>query len=372
MILESGPTGASPPRSMVAVIDANPHHRDQMAKALMSFYRVADYPDVETAVGTMRQPPSVVIVDERARPHQGRELVRTLRSEVVMRGVPIIVCRARDSAVPAADQEPDALLEKPFRRSELINTISGLLNRKVEAGWDGLPERPQKSLRATLATFNGFADLLERGEPLDSHHLNAACAPLIEAVAHSEHKHILGAIRGHDNFSYVHSMRVATLLTLFGHTIGLKDEALVILASGGLVHDIGKMGIPHEILNKPGALSEAERTVMRSHVGRTIDYLQNRSDVAKGVVTIAAQHHEKLDGSGYPRGLKGGQLNDLARMAAIVDVFAAMTDRRTYKAPVAAETALATMSETMGAELDTRLLGMFREMLLDAVAVDWV
>ena len=111
---------------------------------------------------------------------------------------------------------------------------------------------------------------------------------------------------------------------------------------------------------------------MRSHVGRTIDYLQNRSDVAKGVVTIAAQHHEKLDGSGYPRGLKGGQLNDLARMAAIVDVFAAMTDRRTYKAPVAAETALATMSETMGAELDTRLLGMFREMLLDAVAVDWV
>ena len=86
-----------------------------------------------------------------------------------------------------------------------------------------------------------------------------------------------------------------------------------------------------------------------------------------GILTIAAQHHEKLDGTGYPNGLTGRQLNDLARMASIVDVFSALTDRRVYKPAMDSEKALTIMTEEMGNHLDQKLLRLFRHMLLDAV-----
>jgi HD-GYP domain-containing protein (c-di-GMP phosphodiesterase class II) len=97
-----------------------------------------------------------------------------------------------------------------------------------------------------------------------------------------------------------------------------------------------------------------------------VNYLQCCPDLPKGIVTIAAQHHEKLDGTGYPAGLSGNKLNRLARMASIVDVFSALTDRRVYKPPMEAEAALNLMVDEMGSHLDIKLLGMFRQMLLDA------
>ena len=94
--------------------------------------------------------------------------------------------------------------------------------------------------------------------------------------------------------------------------------------------------------------------------------MQCCNDLPKGIITIAAQHHEKLDGSGYPHGLAGKDLNRLARIASIVDVFSALTDRRVYKPPMEAETALNLMVEQMASELDIKLLSLFRQMLLDA------
>jgi HD-GYP domain-containing protein (c-di-GMP phosphodiesterase class II) len=83
------------------------------------------------------------------------------------------------------------------------------------------------------------------------------------------------------------------------------------------------------------------------------------------ILTIVAQHHEKLDGSGYPRGLKGSQLNTLARIAAIVDIFSALTDRRVYKPAMRAEEALNLMTQQMTSHLDMSLLGVFRQIMLD-------
>jgi HD-GYP domain-containing protein (c-di-GMP phosphodiesterase class II) len=128
------------------------------------------------------------------------------------------------------------------------------------------------------------------------------------------------------------------------------------------------MKIPHEVLNKPGRLDETELQVMRSHVPKSVDYLELCDTLPKGVITIAEQHHEKLDGSGYPHGLKGGQLNELARMAAIVDVFSALTDRRVYKEPMEPEQALNIMKESMTSDIDQQLLTLFKSMLLDAVS----
>ena len=161
---------------------------------------------------------------------------------------------------------------------------------------------------------------------------------------------------------------MATLLSLFGSAAGVKGDELLTLASGGLLHDAGKMSIPHDVLNKPGKLDEAEFIVMKSHVPETIKFLCGNPEIPKAVLDIASQHHEKINGTGYPNGLKGSELNELARMASIVDVFSALTDRRVYKPPMEPEKAIKIMTEEMTTHLDQNFLRLFQAMLLDATS----
>ncbi|CUW41487.1 Putative response regulator [Magnetospirillum sp. XM-1] len=351
---------------LVAVVDAHAGHRQQVAAALTSFYQVAAFEQFDQAMESLSgSPPCVVLLDEKALPRLGGDPIATARR--LLKGVPIIRTLARPiQQLGSAAYDTDACLEKPYRRSTLIKTISGLVNKSVEAGWENLAPHYKESLRRTVDSFNNISDLIDKGEPLVYQEINEACGPLVDAVSNHDFKVILNGVKGHDNYSYVHSLRVATLLSLFGHTIGLKGDDLSLLASGGLLHDIGKMTIPHEVLNKPGRLDDGELQVMRSHVPKSVDYLKLCESLPKGVLTIAAQHHEKLDGNGYPGQLKGSQLNELARMASIVDIFGALTDRRVYKEPMSPEDALTLMTERMGGEIDLSLLALFRAMLLDA------
>ncbi|KAF0113944.1 MAG: response regulator, partial [Rhodospirillaceae bacterium] len=180
----------------------------------------------------------------------------------------------------------------------------------------------------------------------------------------NDFKVLLNGVRGHDNYSCVHSLRVAIFLSMFGHTMGLENDDLLVLSCGGLLHDVGKMSIPYEVLNKPGRLNDAEFTVMRKHVTNTVRYIDACATLPKGIGIIAAQHHEKLDGTGYPNGLKGRDINELARMAAIVDVFSALTDRRCYKEPMVPEQALRIMRESIAGHIDQSMLRLFVDLLL--------
>ena len=353
---------------LVAVIDANPGHRRQVALALTSFYQIADYAQFDTAMAELtHSPPCVLLVDEMAGPRGGGDPIPVIRRQLP--GVPIIRTLNRSLAhLGETARDTDACLEKPFRRSSLVRTISGLVNKSVEAKWETLAPQYRDSLQRTVESFNDISDLIDRGEPLEYKGVCNACSSLVDAVSKHDFKVILDNVKDYDNYSYVHSLRVATLLSLFGHTIGLKGDDMNLLASGGLVHDIGKMKIPHEVLNKPGRLDDAELQVMRSHVPKSVDYLTLCDSLPKGVIIIAEQHHEKLNGGGYPKGLKGGQLNELARMASIVDIFSALTDRRVYKEPMPPEEALSLMTDRMADDLDMNLLTLFKGMLLDAVA----
>ena len=369
---QAAPAIRPPPQTgdkgLVVVIDGNIDHRRQVAAALSPFYRVACFAHLDPALPEIvRLTPRVALIDEAALPRGGADPIRILRN--ALPGLLVVSTLKRSGPISGLGVgEADACLEKPYRRSTLLRTISGLVNRSVEAGWADLPAQCRESLQRTVEAFNALSSQIESGEPLAYGTLRDACTPLVGAVRNQDFKLILENVRGHDNYSYVHSMRVATLLSLFGHTVGLSPDDLAVLASGGLVHDIGKMSIPHEVLNKPGRLDEKELAVMRSHVRLSVDYLSRREGLPRGVIVIAEQHHEKLCGTGYPRGLKGGELNELARMAAIVDIFSALTDRRVYKEPMAPEKALALMGEQMADEIDPRLLALFKDMLLSAVA----
>ena len=357
--------------ALIAVVDTNAAFRTEVVQALISLYRVNEYADAKIALQAMRiVPPAVILVDEEIEPNGGYDFIAQLKQDPVLSKVPTIITLKRDSdegTVSHHQSSANGALTKPFRRSALIKTVTALVNKHVEANWDNLPEHERATLKGTVEVFNNISDYIAAGEKVPFDSVKDACAPLIDAVAKNDFKGILNGVKEHDNYSYAHSLRVATLLSLFGHTLGLSKADQLILASGGLLHDAGKISIPHEVLNKPGRLTEAEFVVMKSHVTETIKFLNINPDIPKPVIIIAAQHHEKLDGTGYPFNLKGAELNDLARMASIVDVFSALTDRRVYKPPMEAEKALSIMTDQMAHHLDQHFVSLFKTMLLDAV-----
>jgi HD-GYP domain-containing protein (c-di-GMP phosphodiesterase class II) len=360
-------------RPYIAIAFGNAAQRSKAASSLMSFYRFAEYQDIPRAIAGFRaNPPLVALVGEELPVAGGFEFVQMLRLDDTLAAVPVVMVVARESkhtrdAVQRCGAQ--SYLVDPYSRSVLITTISDLLNRAVERRWKLLPSLQKQALTGTLELFNGISNVISNGEPIPYEAVRDACKPLVEAVASNDFKSILNGVRDHDNYSYAHSVRVATFLALFGFNLRLPKAEQIVLASGGLLHDVGKMAIPHEVLNKPGRLNGSELAVMKGHVSASVRYLQGCHDMPRGILTIAGQHHEKLDGSGYPLGLRGNQLDRLARMASIIDVFSALTDRRVYKPPMDPETALKIMVDEMGSHLDMTLLGLFRQMLLDGARV---
>ncbi|MBI1208223.1 MAG: HD domain-containing protein [Azospirillum sp.] len=355
--------------SHIAVVDDYDKRRRHIASVLRPLYRVVEYSSSVRAVhGLGMAPPGLVLVDQDTLPHGGPEFVRLLRQNEACRKVPVVLIAKndKDNLAEIINQcGANAFLPRPFRRSTLIKCVSALMNAQVERKWDELPTVQRVALRKSLDLFNSISDALDEGGSIEVPVLEAAFSPLVEAVTNQEFQAILSAVKGHDNYSYVHSLRVATLLTLFAHAIGLRKSDLTTVAGCGLLHDVGKLSISHEVLNKPGKLTSDEWAVMRGHVNASVQYLEAVGTIPRPIIAIAHEHHEKLNGSGYPRGLTGSEINELTRMATIVDIFSALTDVRVYKAPVSVDRALAIMTEESPGHLDQRLLAMFGSVLLD-------
>jgi HD-GYP domain-containing protein (c-di-GMP phosphodiesterase class II) len=354
----------------IAIVVGNASQRAQVANCLSLFYQFSEYQDMSRAMaGCRARAPRLVLVSEALASSSGFDFVRMLRLNPDLAAVPVLMIVARDDEATrgaVAQCGAEAHLATPYARMTLIKAVSALLNGRVEHEWRKLHVIQRQALTGSLKLLNGIASVITKGEPIRYQAISSACEPLVEAVASNGFRDILHGVKNHDNYTFAHSMRVATYLTLFGFNLRLPKAEQVILASGGLLHDVGKLSIPLEVLNKPGRLTLAEFEVMKGHVTSSVNYLSGCTDLPKGIITIADQHHEKLDGTGYPFGLQGNKLNRLARMASIIDVFSALTDRRVYKAPMEAETALNLMVDEMASHLDMKLLGLFREMLLDA------
>ncbi|ERE05834.1 HD-GYP domain-containing protein [Chromobacterium vaccinii] len=137
-------------------------------------------------------------------------------------------------------------------------------------------------------------------------------------------------IKDKDNYTFQHSVSVGALMVSFCNGLGMSKEVIHHAGIGGMLHDIGKMRVPNEILNKPGKLTEQEFQVMKCHVVESQKILHATRGISETAVLVAGQHHERHDGSGYPAGLKGEQISQLGQMAAIVDVYDALTSERCY------------------------------------------
>jgi putative nucleotidyltransferase with HDIG domain len=173
----------------------------------------------------------------------------------------------------------------------------------------------------------------------------------------------LRRLKKKDDYTYAHSVDAAILAIAFGRHLGLPKGHLRDLATGTLLFDIGKMRLPSELLQKVGRLTDAELRLVWRHVGYGLELLEECGGVSKEVVNIVATHHERYDGSGYPRGLAGGQIPVFGQMAAIVDCYAAITSDRPYAAAVSPHDAIRHLYEWRNTDFQEDLLEQFIQAL---------
>lgn len=169
----------------------------------------------------------------------------------------------------------------------------------------------------------------------------------------------LARLRSADDYTYMHSVAVCALMIALGRQLGLDAGQLRSAGLAGLLHDIGKMAVPLEVLNKPGKLSEAEFGVVRGHPAAGHRLLQEAGISDPVVLDVCLHHHEKLDGSGYPQGLRGKSLSLQARMGAVCDVYDAITSNRPYKAGWCPSQSLRKMAEWSQGHFDPAVFAAF-------------
>lgn len=169
----------------------------------------------------------------------------------------------------------------------------------------------------------------------------------------------LGRIREKDKYLLEHSVNLSVLMSIFGSYRKLSTDALHQTIVGALLHDIGKILTPDEILHKPGRLTSEEFEVMKAHARHSRDILKSTEGIGDLTITTAAEHHERLDGSGYPEGLKGHEISVYGRMVAITDVYDAITSDRVYHTGMTPTQGLKKLLEWSGGHLDPALVKEF-------------
>ncbi|MCE4554708.1 HD-GYP domain-containing protein [Roseateles cellulosilyticus] len=198
----------------------------------------------------------------------------------------------------------------------------------MEAELDRASQLLNRSKVAVIKLF-GEARL---GKAIDSE----ACLPIVDEVTSSLARNpsafvSLARLKDKDDYTYLHSVAVCGLMVALGRHLGLSDAQVREAGLAGLLHDVGKMMMPLEVLNKPGALTDDEFAVMRTHPERGWEMLKTGTNVPDVALDVCLHHHEKMDGSGYPHKLAGEGISLVARMGAVCDVYDAITSTRPYK-----------------------------------------
>ena len=222
------------------------------------------------------------------------------------------------------------------------------------------PKRPSREKAETIYEF---------GKSAVQHALEEPCEASIKTcrdLAQEQVRYVVGdphavpnflRIISHDYYTYTHSVNVCSFTVALCRQAGMTDiEQLKLVGIGAMLHDVGKSRIDRAILNKPGRLTPLERERIKKHPELGVAMLAETSPVPPEATEIVLCHHEKCDGSGYPRGLSKDQLSLPSRACCIADIFDALTTHRSYKSAYAGFRALLIMQQDMKTQLDQELL----------------
>lgn len=201
---------------------------------------------------------------------------------------------------------------------------------------------------------------LQAGRTPDITHARQASSRVVESVVRNPDAMVwLSRVREKDAYSYHHAFRCAIWGTVFGRHLGLSRQALDNLAFGLTLMDVGKARLPDGLLNKAGLLLPAERLELRKHVDYSLDILSAMPEVPSQVLQMVAEHHERYDGSGYPKQLAGKAISPLGKIAGLVDTYDAMTSERPYARALTSVEAVSRLYELRNTEFQSQLVEEF-------------
>ena len=330
-------------RARVLVADDEPEIRDVLSDLLSPLYDCAAVGSAEDALVRLREGSfDLVISDIMMGGMSGLELiprVRELSPDTVV--IMISGVQTVESAINALRAGAFDYVMKPFD----LHHVEAAVGRALEHHY----------LRAEKRRYETY---LEEMVTQRTQELDGALRSLGDAYR-TTLKALTAALETRDLETHGHSERVVNFSLRLGRELGLDREQMRSLEFGSLLHDIGKIGVPDAILRKPARLTEEEWVRMREHplhgqkILRGIEFLE-------GAARVVAQHHERWDGSGYPLGLRGEEIDLNARIFAVADAFDAITSDRVYRLGRSYEEALAELDTYVGQQFDPQVVAAFR------------
>lgn len=198
------------------------------------------------------------------------------------------------------------------------------------------------------------------GKAVDAEQAQALVEEISDSVARNPGALIsLARLKTADDYTYMHSVAVCALMVALARQLGLDEAQTRAAGMAGLLHDLGKAAIPLAILNKPGKLTEEEFAIVKTHPAEGHAILLEGKGVTPEALDVCLHHHEKINGSGYPKGLKGEEISLLAKMGAVCDVYDAITSNRPYKAGWCPAESIKKMAEWADGHFDPRVFQAF-------------
>jgi putative two-component system response regulator len=325
-------------RQTILVVDDAPANIDLLVSTLKAEYNVKAATRGERALQIVRSgdPPDMILLDIMMPGMDGFEVCRQLKEDFTTRHIPVIFITAKIG------------IEDEIHGFELgaVDYITKPIS----------PPVVMARVRTQLELYdqNRVLDQRVREQTAQLHETRLRIIQRLGRAA--EYK---------DNETGLHVIRMSHYSRFLGEAIGMSEAEAELLLNAAPMHDIGKIGIPDRILQKPGKLDAEEWAIMQTHSQIGADILGDAgdSDLLEMARIVALTHHEKWDGSGYPNGLVGESIPRVGRIVAIADVFDALTSVRPYKKAWPVEEAVALLRDGAGSHFDPRLVPPFLEVL---------
>lgn len=253
-----------------------------------------------------------------------------------------------------SEAESDAQVEAQLREESSQVREVAPVSMRVEV------ERAAKiCLQSKQAVISMFQEA-RMGKSVDTGSARQMVEEITDSVARNPGALIsLARLKTVDDYTYMHSVAVCAMMVSLARQLGLDEEQIRVAGMAGLMHDLGKALMPMDVLNKPGKLTEAEFGIIKTHPVEGHRMLLTGRDVHPMVLDVCLHHHEKTDGSGYPKGLKEDEISLFAKMGAVCDVYDAITSNRPYKLGWDPAESLRKMAEWAKGHFDAKVFQAF-------------
>ena len=283
---------------------------------------------------TAAEPAAVVVTDVGFREPADIERLRYFLSQPPASSVPIVAI-LRDNSHLARVQAVAVGAAFLFPENVSVSDISAVLAQAIRSTIPSVLPVASTAAAQTIERarlqFGTIFNAAARGEGVSRTSVENATASVMTAIAEGGIRQWLEAVWTYDEITYQHCLLVTGLAAEFSAILQFARNDQKNVTRAALLHDLGKAKIPLAILNKPGTLTSEEVTIMRTHARIGYELLRGQGDYEPEILEVVLRHHELLDGSGYPDGLAGPQINDLVRLVTTCDVYAALIERRSYK-----------------------------------------